>query len=141
MNENEVTTLQLFYNPFADANGRTFLSFAGKTERDAYYDNQAENGKSKNISLDCYLMENDTRDIDDIYENLKGYNYARSKNALGEWVYYFITKFDYTNTDVTKITLSIDNITTYLFGGKGIKINGTIQRAHVDRWEIEREEK
>ena len=140
MNENEVTTLQLFYNPFADANGRTFLSFAGKTERDAYYDNQAENGKSKNISLDCYLMENDTRDIDDIYENLKGYNYARSKNALGEWVYYFITKFDYTNTDVTKITLSIDNITTYLFGGKGIKINGTIQRAHVDRWEIEREE-
>lgn len=138
VNETNVTTLQIFYNPFADINGRTFLSFKNKQERDGFFDKVIESGSGKitgrSFEIDCYLMENDSRNIDDMYENLKKYNYARSKNAKGEWVYYFITSFNYTNTDSTTINLKIDNVTTYLFGSDEVELNGTVERAHVDRW-------
>ena len=128
--EYNVTSLELIYNPYADVQGRTFLSFESADERDSYFDKV----EKKTIPLDCYLMENDTRTINDMYENLKKYNYARSKNTAGKWVYYFVTGFNYSNTDATTISLKIDTITTYIFGEDKIVIDGTIERSHVDRW-------
>lgn len=120
-----IGTLSLYDNKYADNSYKYVRRFTSSNDRDTFYDEQP-----KYIQEQCsYLMENDTVLVDLNYETARKYNYARFKNSDiedSEYMYYFITNVVYKAPGISILQLTLDHVTSYLFGNYEYEIEGNI---------------
>ena len=112
---------------------RTIL-FKTIEDRDTFFDNRPK----KTIELGKYIAGTNQLIVNISFNLLKGYQYLRFNEEIEgrtRSVYAFIDDIQLLNSNTSKLTFSVDVLTTYLPGYNGFKpLNLYIERLHVDRW-------
>lgn len=111
-------------------NGVSLLSFENKTERDKFFNSLTPVYKT---SLDTVLLDSDTVLLDKPYYSLYKCNYAKINDTDNNIVIYaYIDVTQYTNTEVSRVTYTVDNITTYMYDD--YRLIGSYKRRHLNRF-------
>ena len=111
-------------------NGVSLLSFENKTERDKFFNSLTPVYKT---SLDTLLLDSDSVLLDKPYYSLYKCNYAKINDTDNNIVIYaYIDVTQYTNTEVSRVTYTVDNITTYMYDD--YRLIGSYKRRHLNRF-------
>lgn len=124
-----MTEIKLISIPYLDKTYTNVIDFDSISSRESFFNSKQGLNVSSNIKYDS---ERIFITVNKPISELNLYDYLFYNDISGKRFYYFIDSFEIVTQDNTKIYMTLDVFTTYLFDFE--ILDSYVERCHVPRW-------